>query len=340
MLSTKTMARYAGHSLAAFVLLTMAPYLSFGAAQETAPDKGAALRLDQTRAASKKRIEGSAPKQFGEDYAGSQTCQTCHEDIYNNYRKSAHTFVETDKRGGWSEHGCESCHGPGAAHAGSGDASAIRNPAKLQPAETDSVCLGCHRNTAKHSERIMSGHAKSAVSCTTCHSMHAKGPAGLVQRSPADVNALCSSCHLSVKAQFAKPSHHKVPENSMTCVDCHNPHGSVRPSMVQTFASNDAACIKCHGDKRGPFAYEHAPIRQEGCGACHESHGSSNPRLLTRQEVRLTCLECHANIPGTANQKAGVVPPAFHDLRSPRYANCTVCHQKIHGSYTDRNLLR
>jgi DmsE family decaheme c-type cytochrome len=340
MLSTKTMARYAGHSLAAFVLLTMAPYLSYGAAQEVAPDKGAAPHMDQTRAASKKRIEGSAPKQFGEDYAGSQTCQTCHEDIYNNYRKSAHTFVETDKRGGWSEHGCESCHGPGAAHAGSGDATAIWNPAKLQPAETDSVCLGCHRNTAKHSERIMSGHAKSAVACTTCHSMHSRGPAGLVQRAPADVNALCSSCHLSAKAQFAKPSHHKVPENSMTCVDCHNPHGSVRPGMVQTFASNDAACIKCHGDKRGPFTYEHAPMRQEGCGACHESHGSTNPRLLTRQEVRLTCLECHSNIPGTANQKAGVVPPAFHDLRSPRYANCTVCHQKIHGSYTDRNLLR
>jgi hypothetical protein len=35
-----------------------------------------------------------------------------------------------------------------------------------------------------------------------------------------------------------------------------------------------------------------------------------------------------------------VVPPAFHDLRSPRYQNCTVCHQKVHGSYADRNLLR
>ena len=36
----------------------------------------------------------------------------------------------------------------------------------------------------------------------------------------------------------------------------------------------------------------------------------------------------------------GVVPPSFHDLRSPRFQNCTVCHQKIHGSYVDRNLLR
>ena len=37
----------------------------------------------------------------------------------------------------------------------------------------------------------------------------------------------------------------------------------------------------------------------------------------------------------------GVVPPAFHDdLTSPRFRNCTICHQKIHGSYIDRNLLR
>jgi hypothetical protein len=53
------------------------------------------------------------------------------------------------------------------------------------------------------------------------------------------------------------------------------------------------------------------------------------------------CLECHANLPNL-NTKAtiGVAPPAFHDLLSPRYQNCTVCHQKIHGSYVDRNLLK
>ena len=34
------------------------------------------------------------------------------------------------------------------------------------------------------------------------------------------------------------------------------------------------------------------------------------------------------------------IAPAFHDLRLPQYQNCTVCHQKIHGSYIDRNLLK
>ena len=153
------------------------------------------------------------------------------------------------------------------------------------------------------------------------------------------VNALCTGCHLDVKAQFAKPFRHKVPENEMTCVACHNPHGSARQSMIQTFAVNEPGCFKCHGDKRGPFTFEHAPVKYEGCGTCHEPHGSVNPRMLSRREVRFTCLECHSNLPA-AKTVAGVVPPAFHDLRLPRYQNCTVCHQKVHGSYADRFLLR
>jgi DmsE family decaheme c-type cytochrome len=124
-------------------------------------------------------------------------------------------------------------------------------------------------------------------------------------------------------------------------VDCHNPHGSVRPAMGQSFAANEPACINCHGDKRGPFTFEHAPVRFEGCGSCHEAHGSANPRLLVRQQVRLVCLECHANLARvTKNPFAGTVPPAFHNLNDPRYQNCTVCHQKVHGSYVDRNLIK
>jgi DmsE family decaheme c-type cytochrome len=290
---------------------------------------------------------GKPVKKFGDEYAGSETCQTCHEDIYNNIRKSPHTVVETADLPGWKGHVCESCHGPGADHAGSADTAKIRNPKKLAAEQTDRICLGCHLNTSKHSERIQSSHMKDAVSCVACHTIHGNGPAGLVARAAPDVNRLCMGCHLGVQAAFAKPFRHKVPENEMTCVDCHNPHGSGRPAMIQTSAVNEPGCFRCHGDKRGPFTFEHAPVRYEGCGACHEPHGSANPRMLNRHEVRLTCLECHSNMPSVGstaskpgNSAAGVVPPAFHDLRSPRYQNCTVCHQKIHGSYADGFLLK
>jgi DmsE family decaheme c-type cytochrome len=114
--------------------------------------------------------------------------------------------------------------------------------------------------------------------------------------------------------------------------------------MMQTVSANEPGCMKCHGDKRGPFVFEHAPVKLEGCASCHEPHGSANPRMLTRHEVRFQCLECHSNTmapqPVGATAVAGGIPPAFHDLRNPRFRNCTICHIKIHGSHVNRDLLR
>jgi DmsE family decaheme c-type cytochrome len=274
-------------------------------------------------------------------YAGSDACAVCHEDISNSYKKSPHRVVEADTKRGYAGHGCEMCHGEGSKHAESADATAIKNPAKLTATAADKICLTCHLNQPTHVGRLQSSHAKDAVACTTCHKMHANGPDGLVDRKMTAINQQCSSCHLSQWAQFQKANHHKLPEGAMSCVDCHNPHGTVRPAMTKTFAANEPGCFACHGDKRGPFTFEHAPVRFEGCSTCHEPHGSNNPRMLTRQEVRYVCLECHANLP-FANKTGtiGVVPPAFHDLRLPQFQNCTVCHQKVHGSHVDRNLLR
>jgi DmsE family decaheme c-type cytochrome len=275
-------------------------------------------------------------------YAGSEACQTCHEDISNAFGKSPHHAVDADTKRGWQSRACESCHGPAQKHTESATAADIRNPARLAAAEADRLCLTCHLNQPTHAGRLLSSHFKDLVSCTACHKVHANGPAGMVPRTAVAINQQCKSCHIGVWAQFQRPAHHKLPEGAMSCVDCHNPHGTIRPAMTQLFAANEPGCLKCHGDKRGPFTFEHAPVRFEGCASCHEPHGSPNPRLLTRAEVRFVCLECHANLPSalSSGKVLGVVPPAFHDLRSPVFRNCTVCHQKIHGSYVDRNLLR
>ena len=274
-------------------------------------------------------------------YAGSETCQTCHEDFFNNIARSPHHLIETEKWRHWEGRTCEACHGPGQKHAEAADPALIRNPAKLDAAAVDRICLSCHLHQATRAGRLESGHLKQGVACTGCHKVHENGGRNLVARTAADINLQCAGCHRNIWAQFQRPYHHKLPEAAMSCVDCHNPHGTVRRAMTQIFAANEPGCFGCHGDKRGPFTFEHAPVRFEGCQACHEVHGSSNPRMLARQEVRLVCLECHASLPSVNRTGTiGVVPPAFHDLRLPTFQNCTVCHQKIHGSYIDRNLLK
>jgi DmsE family decaheme c-type cytochrome len=278
-------------------------------------------------------------------YVGSETCQPCHEDIYKAFAKNPHHLVETDKKYNHVNNACESCHGPASKHTDSMSALDIRQPAKLRAAETDRICLACHQNQPTHAGRLTSSHAKNQVSCTACHSIHANGPDGLVARRPADINQQCAACHTDVWASFQREFNHRLPQGAMSCVDCHNPHGSVLPrAMLQTFRGNEPGCLNCHGDLAAPFVYEHAPVRLEGCMACHQPHGSANPRMLTRQEVQYVCLECHANLPNapvpSASGPLGTVPPAFHDLRSPRFANCTTCHQKVHGSYVNRALLK
>jgi DmsE family decaheme c-type cytochrome len=286
--------------------------------------------------------QAAAPAQPA-GFAGTETCEVCHEDTVKAFAKNAHHALETDTHKGFAGHACESCHGPGEKHAESADAALIRNPADLTPAAIDKICLDCHLNQPTHVGRLESSHAKNQIACTSCHKVHSDE---MVARTAAKINTQCSACHANEWAEFQRPDHHKLPEGAMSCVDCHNPHGSIRPAMQQSFGANEPGCLNCHGDKRGPFTYEHAPMRFDGCTACHEPHGSANPRMLTRQEVRLVCLECHANLPtartstSPLNRTIGVVPPSFHDLRSPQFQNCTVCHQKVHGSYVDRDLIK
>ncbi len=264
------------------------------------------------------------------------------EDISNMFAKNPHHVVNTDKKRGWENRACESCHGPALKHTESGDANDIRNPAKLAAAATDRLCLTCHLNQPTHIGRLQSSHAKDQVACTTCHKIHAGPPAALVPRKTDAINQQCETCHLSVSAQFQKPYHHPVAEGAMSCVDCHNPHGSVKPAMAQIFGANEPGCLKCHGDKRGPFTFEHGPVRFSGCASCHTPHGSANPRLLERPQVAQLCLECHANLPTlNTSGRIGVVltfvsRPAVTALSELQ----TVCHQKIHGSHVDRNLLK
>jgi DmsE family decaheme c-type cytochrome len=282
------------------------------------------------------------PAAAGATYVGSETCQPCHDEVYKGFQKNRHILVETQKKfEKWNKQACESCHGPGSKHAESADPNDIINPVKLTAAAADKTCLTCHLNRPTQAGRIHGGHARNSVSCTSCHSIHA---------APKKTALDCTSCHSSEWGQFNRPFGHTLGRNAMTCTDCHNPHGgmtaeSVVARSMRAFGSNEPGCFRCHGDKRGPFVFEHPPMRNDGCTSCHQPHNSVNPRMLNRQQVHLTCLECHSNIvqirPNPpAGAPLGGVPPAFHDTSNPRFRQCTVCHVKVHGSHVNRDFLR
>lgn len=268
------------------------------------------------------------------EYVTSATCASCHEDLARKFTRSPHQVLETSASKGWKEQSCESCHGPGQAHVDAGDGSKIVVFQGRPAREINQNCLSCHARAATHAGGGNSLHGKNQLGCTDCHSIHQpKEAAHLLAGQP---DQLCISCHRETQAAFAKPFRHRLKEGAIRCIDCHEPHGGMNPRQMKVAVGNEAACVKCHSDKRGPFAFEHAAMRLEGCMGCHEPHGSANPKILLRHRQHLLCLECHSTSPGILASQ----PPAFHDLRSPRFQNCTTCHLKVHGSNVNQFFLR
>src|SRR5690242_12432637 len=300
---------------------------------------GSALAGDQPKAAA------PAPS-ANNKYVGSDTCATCHEEIAKGVEHSAHFRMKFQAKTEGAT-GCESCHGPGAAHVdGGGDVSKIVSFKNLTAAESSKRCLSCHEASTKTRNFARSEHNTNSVGCTDCHSAHnAKEKQGLLK---AKSTQLCFSCHTEMKAEFSKPVHHRVVEGLVSCNDCHNQHGATAGKQLKNTAAGDAVCFKCHADKKGPYVFEHSPVKTEGCSACHTPHGSANARLLKVNQVNLLCLQCHGPIATTGSTSAARTlqanshafpAPTLHN-ESAKYNACTMCHSAIHGSNANATLFR
>ena len=279
----------------------------------------------------------AAPASGASQYVGSETCKTCHEDLYNAWEKTPHWKTMLDTKGGPSHQGCEGCHGPGADHVnGGGDKSKIFIFEKASAKEIDKRCLTCHAGAHPNFER--SPHAKAKVGCADCHSVHHfKSEENLLKVSQPE---LCYSCHTEMKSAFAQPFHHKVDEGLMTCSDCHDPHGTFQGKQLKTTADQNAVCTKCHTETAGPFVFEHPVVKAEGCVSCHSPHGSPNARLLNVGNVNTLCLQCHSatNLPAFPNAVSEQGGPVHN--QAAQYTPCTNCHSQIHGSNATYNFFR
>ena len=290
-----------------------------------------------------------------DDYVGSETCQACHEDQFKDFSRTKHAKLKDVASWKNKTQGCESCHGPGKAHVeGAGDKTKISSFKNMNAKQASETCLGCHAGKESHNNYRRGEHWRNNIGCNDCHAAHGPkhgafkvGSATLVSRS-SDVNPapamlkaneqqLCIACHSEVKSHFSKPFRHKVLEGTMKCSDCHNAHGGYEAKQTKLAVGSEVACVRCHTDKQGPFVFEHAPLKVEGCAACHTPHGSANPRLLKRHQVRQLCLECHS---GITEQLSDGPTGGPHDQKTLLQRNCTACHAMIHGSNSSNVFFR
>lgn len=183
-------------------------------------------------------------------YAGQQECALCHGSIAERRLTSNHRGLA-----------CETCHGPGAAHAA--------NPVELKPAipRQREFCTRCHAYNPSRPTgfaQIDPVRHNPLTPCMACHDPH--------EPEPPVTPGECSACHGQIANQKAV-SHHAT----LACTTCHETPEEHKnsPRLVRPGKPSDRSF----------------------CGGCHAEDAPS-PRQIPRvnlrtHSVRWVCWQCH-----------------------------------------------
>jgi predicted CXXCH cytochrome family protein len=274
----------------------------------------------------------------------SALCFTCHADKNPASSKGkVHSPAVRD---------CLKCHDPHSAE----NKNQLLKP--TSGGEKENLCLSCHQ-TGLNVPQNGSRHAALDMGCETCHATHKTGERGKTEfdfHLTKAIPALCTSCHDVNDASLEK-AHNGQPFGAANCIQCHDPHQSQKPNLLQKFthppfadksceichapakdgkvvltqADPKSLCVTCHSeqaDKIEKAKVQH-PGAQGDCVSCHNPHAGPTPGFIQPDPVR-ACLACHTD---QADQfkKAHVHQPAFEQ-------SCAICHQPHGGD--NAHLLR
>ena len=269
---------------------------------------------------------------------GAKTCLQCHETT-NTVMEIFQTphGQKGDPRTPAAAHECETCHGSGSTHINGPERTNIgvvftkNSPTPI--AEQNKMCLACHEG-GKRINWPGSKHQSADVACASCHTIHVKKDPVLAKVTQSEK---CFTCHAQQRAESFEYSHHPIREGKVACSDCHNPHGSMGPKLLKE-ANVNQTCYTCHADKRGPFLFEHQPVR-DNCTNCHTPHGSTEARLM-KERMNFMCSSCHSAISANSGGAFGGNASIPHNAQGTVFGasalanqrQCLNCHSQIHGS--------
>ena len=258
----------------------------------------------------------------GIDQTWNFMCAECHTtELHKNYDAASNTYATT-----WAEIdvGCETCHGPGAAHvawagrqpgspaAGKGgdDGLVVRFDERQGIHWTIDPATG---NAVRSAPRTS---AKELETCGVCHARSAKIAEGwrpgqqlLQTHLPSLLEPGLFEADgkmLDEVYNYASFRQSKMFMHGVSCSDCHEPHA------LELRAEGNGVCYQCHEQaKYGAVSHHHhadgSPAA--GCPACHmpertymvvdprHDHGFRIPRpdLSARFGVSNACNDCHAD---------------------------------------------
>jgi len=267
-------------------------------------------------------------------FVGSDNCQFCHSDKHEAWKGSKHANAANpgSSNPAWTKDGigCEACHGPGEGHvSGMGDASKI-----VSSKEAD-ICGQCHSGVLSPENNWIEGYrpgmqlsSMEGVQLISIDpdktppepgpnqrlsynmwmaSRHSKSISRVIDNSQATPD--CYSCHSA--EGFAARREDKTVDiaekedfHSLTCVACHNPHGSDIAS--QLVMEPEELCSSCHSQRavlqgKGAKGIEHTRNFHSAveCASCHMTESNHLMRILRPDDPDIpesradTCTACH-----------------------------------------------
>jgi hypothetical protein len=242
------------HVKRVFALLIIAVIIGFGIQQVLSPDTFGTL--GHYRADSLKDI-----LKLKKIYQGKEACAPCHEN-YNILEKDVHYDTQ-----------CENCHGPGNVHIA--QIERFLKQSNLGPTASGKYPKEALKVISKELAQMPKEYTLEG--CLFCHRKLESRPHDFAQIDPKE--------------------HYKflhVTDNTIRCVECHNPHEPL-------FLLEPVSEARIH-----PAIYE--------CDQCHKKHPEKDYKDVENHPVIFECEDCHAAI--------------VQDFKKREHASmrCTGCH--------------
>ncbi len=221
--------------------------------------------------------------------------------------------------------GCASCHGDPAEHVRTNGRASVLNPAKLDAARRDSVCLQCHLEGETAVYRL--GHSLAtyrpgeALFDSVAYFVH-QGEIGPNGRATSQYEALLqSACK-------------RASGDRMTCTTCHDPHRSqTTANPAERVAYYRAKCLSCHVGAK--FATGHHPEQQD-CATCHMPRAASED--IAHEQVtdhRIQIVNTGSQMTHAASQPGGALISIGHEEASDRELGLAYAQMAHRGDRTN-----
>jgi DmsE family decaheme c-type cytochrome len=285
--------------------------------------------------------KSTAKSAAAENLDRDSVCTRCHDENESKPILAIYQTAHGNKADSRTP-SCQACHGESEKHLSSKSAApdvifgknSVSGHAPTEAKDQNKTCLSCHDKDQKRTHWEGSVHQVADVACTSCHEVHAAHDNVRDKKTQPDV---CFACHKEQRSQIRKFSHHPIGEAKVACSDCHNPHGSAGPKLLNKNTVTET-CYTCHAEKRGPFLWEHQPVTED-CTNCHTPHGSNITPLL-KSRPPFMCDECHdgphqSKSPAAGNAagiQGGLTGNPANPSSTVTGRACMNCHSMVHGS--------